>query len=79
MKKMSCPTCDHTMHKVAFVFHCPRCGTMRHGDDIYAPTLVDRVRLLLDQTTNDDLAWSLGVTESICKAGDARRYLKGQK
>ena len=57
------------------VYWCPRCGTVKDGEGItqQAPMLVYRVRQLLDQTTNDDLAWSLSVTESIWKPGDERR------
>lgn len=46
---MSCPTCDHTMQRLAgHVFWCPRCGTLKTApgerEEIEAPELVKRCR-----------------------------------
>lgn len=60
---MSCPTCDHTMQKVAVETHgtwflCPRCGTMTFtlpgGEhfNTYIPALVQRCRDFADQAVN---------------------------
>lgn len=66
---MSCPTCDHTLHKVGVMpepytgvplFWCPRCGTLKanvvQDDDV--PQLVGRVIEfggLLTEPRHDDL------------------------
>lgn len=80
---MACPTCEHTMKQVGVIqgtifplFWCSRCGTIkantqREYDDV--PKLVERTRQLLDRTNNDDLAWSLGVTESVWRPTEERR------
>lgn len=58
---MACPTCDHTMQKIAdepAMFWCPRCGTIfdradqieRDDLDLGIPMLVGRVECLLDET-----------------------------
>ena len=74
---MACPTCDHTMQgiggAVPRTFWCPRCGTLKQGEMYELTMLVPRVRSLLDRTTSDDLAWQLGVTESVGCPGKQRR------
>jgi|GEM_PF-5661047 len=56
---MPCPTCDHTMHKIATVnirdslFWCPRCGTIknstiRSGADLNVPKLPSRASQLCE-------------------------------
>ena len=70
---MSCPTCDHTMQAIdnlgpITTFWCSRCGTIKNTSWIpneTCPKLVPRIRELLDRTTDDDLAWTLGIIESI--------------
>lgn len=55
-RRMSCPTCDHTLQCVgqfisSKVCHwCPRCGTLQLRDELPArPCLVDRCRGLIDE------------------------------
>ncbi len=54
---MPCPTCDHTLECVIspadppligalIIKHCPRCGTMVTGTQVYVPKLVERCRQL---------------------------------
>lgn len=77
---MPCPTCDHTMDhlisdKELNIYHCIRCGTIKtecsnHNDaNVSIPKLVERTRRLWDALDIDmrDLAWTIGVTESIWK------------
>ena len=68
---MACPTCDHTMQSLLTVFWCPRCGTVKHGQNHEAPRLVDRCTEFiadLHHDGNDYLIgrWeTLGIQESI--------------
>lgn len=79
----ACPTCDHTMQSLGYcdggtVWHCPRCGTVKHHDQfageappkIYVPALVARCRQLPDAMRFMPLAFEeawhrLGIAESI--------------
>ena len=60
------------------VYWCPRCGTLKSegGNDV--PKLVPRVRQLLDDTNNDELAWILGVTEAIWRPDQRRAANDGE-
>ena len=75
---MACPTCDHTMHCINSVnefpqFWCPRCGTLKENERVTVPTLVPRVRSLIEQTYLSTKTVELGVTECIWKPSDERR------
>ena len=67
---MACPTCDHTMQKIAeAVWHCPRCGTIADPHGRAVPQLVERVVQFCGTLTDDDARIianmeRLGVTEA---------------
>ncbi len=45
---MACPTCDHTLQRIAEeTAWCPRCGTLVDGNP-EAPKLVERAALLVN-------------------------------
>lgn len=70
---MPCPTCDHTMHRVAIgadgvgrdVDWCPRCGTVAFGTHAHAPKLVERCRRY--EAEEPTRVWweTLGIAEAI--------------
>ena len=78
---MACPTCDHTMCQIPsfskehFIYHCPRCGTVKlensecYRPQVYVPKLVSCVVEFCgtlteyDQRIIDNLE-RIGVTES---------------
>ena len=74
---MACPTCDHTMQKIndsPYLFWCPRCGTIRFGENshgvhetIEAPMLIRRCREFeANLTPLTRPQWqSLGIPEAI--------------
>lgn len=63
---MPCPTCDHTMHQVKTgTFWCPRCGTMKSGDDIGIPRVVQRCRSYAITNPPPSVWRRLGIAESI--------------
>ncbi len=42
---MSCPNCDHTMHRLTDdLFWCPRCGSLKDDCDYETPFLVRHIR-----------------------------------
>jgi hypothetical protein len=58
---MSCPTCSHTMARIAdgrtTVWHCDRCGTVKTEPgmgppEYYVPKLVERIRRFRDLAEN---------------------------
>lgn len=57
---MACPTCDHTMHKIAAqeaIFWCPRCGTVKDKEMLVAadvPTVVKYVQHVCTECTNQE-------------------------
>ena len=72
---MACLTCAHTMQGLGHnVFWCPRCGTVKQDDSVYVPALVERVRELRKEMSQDlcyeTITWEgrwhgLGVLEAI--------------
>ena len=72
---MACPTCDHTLECFGVVedmrlFHCPRCGTVKAGESVYVPKLVERCREFaqfgLAHPQDSEFHWKrLGIAESI--------------
>lgn len=62
---MPCPTCDHTLEALGYcdggtIYHCPRCGTIQHGNQfvdapprIYVPKLVERCREFIAEVGDD--------------------------
>ena len=68
---MSCPTCSHTMHNLGrlttedFVFHCPRCGTVRldgHREDedtVVTPKTAAIFKILRNEEFMDSLESAL--------------------
>lgn len=74
---MACPTCSHTVETVIQgrnIFHCPRCGTLRMGDAVYVPKLVDRCREfepLIRPSLVYRTDWHrLGIQECISREGE---------
>lgn len=76
---MSCPTCDHTMHRIALptfgmpVYWCSRCRTINGGPLQAVPKLVERCRNLLRSVEGKDSMRNvdnLGIIEAVMGPGD---------
>lgn len=78
---MACPTCDHTMESIGCcdggtVWHCPRCGTVKHHNQSYVPKLVERCRRFERQemvgcVSREVDKWKgLGIAEAINPPGE---------
>lgn len=73
---MSCPTCDHTMQNlVPQVFWCPRCGTVKMGDNECFPSLVGKCRTFSDQLSPSysSLWVRLGIHDSLWTTEERER------